>query len=263
MPTPGSISMRPSNTQWATKSMCVHQKSGTQRLLQGSSHIARATQDKNGHQFFEWYHQLGTQHKKPTVHSMRYKHWHKTEEVCQVEVVAQAKSQPPVTNQTPLMHLYGRHPRNHPTNSHPPSSNARQAANSQNDPRMHRTMREHNQTDASLNDLHQPKTRWPVTNRYSMCFKLNKLETRINKQHDTTSYWDEFHQQRIRQMSYQETLASSFNNTHQQIQQCQITITSFKINKSHNVIDYTNNPIIRQQSNKNMPYNQTDHANLV
>ncbi|KAI3752121.1 hypothetical protein L2E82_09683 [Cichorium intybus] len=28
-----------------------------------------------------------------------------------VEVAAQADIQPPVTNQTPLMHLYGRHPR--------------------------------------------------------------------------------------------------------------------------------------------------------
>lgn len=109
---------------------------------------------------------LGMQHKKPTVHSMQYKHWHKTEEVCQVEVVAEAKSQPPVTNQTPLMHLYGRHPRRHPTSSNPPSSIAKQATNSQNDHRMHRAMREENkQTNASLDDFHQPREQCRVTNR--------------------------------------------------------------------------------------------------
>lgn len=87
-----------------------------------------------------------------------------------------------------------------------------------------------------------------------------KLGSTNNK---TPHLIEKFYQRCIRQMSYQEALASSFNNTHQQMQQCQIAITSFKINKPHNVIDYTNNPIVRQQSNKNMPYNQTDHANLV
>jgi len=64
----------------------------------------------------------------------------KTEEASQVEVVAQAKSQPPVTNQTPLMHLYGRHsqkPRR--SNGHLPYG--KQATKRLVIPGMHRAMR--------------------------------------------------------------------------------------------------------------------------
>lgn len=92
-----------------------------------------------------------------------------------------------------------------------------------------------------------------------VCIKLKKLETWNNKQLDTTPLWDECHQQhnKIR------TLAFPFNKTHQLTQRCLVAIPSFKINKPHHVIGYTNDPIIRQQSNKNMPYNQTSHASLM
>lgn len=52
--------------------------------------------------------------------------------------------------------------------------------------------------------------------------------------------------------------------THQQhTKQCQFVIHSFKINKPNHIIGYTNNPIVKQQSNNNMPYNQNDSAVLM
>lgn len=63
--------------------------------------------------------------------------------------------------------------------------------------------------------------------------------------------------------SNQETLASPFNNTHQQTKQRQIVMHSFKINRPNHVIGYTNNPIVRQQSNNNMPYYRTASAGLM
>lgn len=47
------------------------------------------------------------------------------------------------------------------------------------------------------------------------------------------------------------------------MKQCQFVIHNFKIKRQNHIIGYTNNPIVRQQSNNNMPYNRTDSAGLM
>ncbi|KAI3672243.1 hypothetical protein L2E82_52917 [Cichorium intybus] len=60
-----------------------------------------------------------------------------------VEVAAQADIQPPVTNQTPLMHLYGRHPRRTiQLRATPLAPRPSKQPKAKTTPRMHRTIRE-------------------------------------------------------------------------------------------------------------------------
>ena len=68
------------------------------------------------------YHWLGIQHRKPTIRSRRYKPCRTNEEVWKHGSCCKRRSQPHVTNQTPLIHLYGQHPRSHQARSHPFSS---------------------------------------------------------------------------------------------------------------------------------------------
>ena len=107
-PQSGSISMRPSNAQRATSSTKKHQRHGSKRSLHGPSYATIATH--NGNDQDQTVRCLdGMQHSKTTKCSKPKKPKSITKRYERVDVVAQANSQPPVTNQTPLMHLYGRH----------------------------------------------------------------------------------------------------------------------------------------------------------
>lgn len=120
MPTLASISERPSYPQWAKPSPNAHQRDGSERVLLGSSDVTRATLDEKGTFLIE------------TMPLIRYAtqetHIYDQDDTSlvaqlkrnvRVAVPAQAGSRPPVSNQTPLMHLYDRHPRSRPSNRPP------------------------------------------------------------------------------------------------------------------------------------------------
>ncbi|KAI3789257.1 hypothetical protein L2E82_02049 [Cichorium intybus] len=62
-------------------------------------------------QYGPWRPLRGMQHRKPTECSRQQSLVALLKRYAHMEVAAQANIQPPVTNQTPLMYLYGRHPR--------------------------------------------------------------------------------------------------------------------------------------------------------
>ncbi|KAI3674617.1 hypothetical protein L2E82_52094 [Cichorium intybus] len=62
-------------------------------------------------QYGPWRALQGMQHRKPPDAQGKQSLVALLKRYARVEVAAQADIQPPVTNQTPLMHLYGRHPR--------------------------------------------------------------------------------------------------------------------------------------------------------
>ncbi|KAI3674690.1 hypothetical protein L2E82_52058 [Cichorium intybus] len=82
-PTSRSVSKKPNDAPRAMPSLHRQQQYGPWRALQGNP--------------------PDTQGKLSLVALLK--------RYARVEVAAQADIQPPVTNQTPLMHLYGRHPR--------------------------------------------------------------------------------------------------------------------------------------------------------
>jgi hypothetical protein len=113
MPTLASISERPSHPQRAKQSTSTRQLYGSKRMLHGSSDNAiSASSDEKGTILIK------------TMPLIRYAtqetHLYDQDDTslaaqlkrnARVAVPAQAGSRPPVSNQTPLMHLYGRHPR--------------------------------------------------------------------------------------------------------------------------------------------------------
>ena len=94
------------------------------------------------------YHQTGLQHRKPTIRTRPYKPCRTNEVVRTGDRWCKCKQPATVTNQTPLMHLYGKHLQSRKAKSHQPSTSARQATNNQNSPKMHRTMRKQNKNSA-------------------------------------------------------------------------------------------------------------------
>jgi len=129
MPTLASISERPSHPQRAKQSTNARRLYGSKRMLRGSLDDAGATPNEKGTLLIK------------TMPLIRYAtqetHIYNQDDTSLVAklkrnvrmaVPAQAGSQPPVSNQTPLMHLYSRHPRSRPAKQ-PPARLKSQANN--------------------------------------------------------------------------------------------------------------------------------------
>lgn len=129
MPTLASISERPRHPQRAKQSTNSHRLYGSKRMLLGSSDVASATPDENGMFLIK------------TMPLIRYAtqetHIYDQDDTSlaaqlkrnvRVAVPAQAGSQPPISNLTPLMHLYDRHSQSRPWKQ-PPARLKSQANN--------------------------------------------------------------------------------------------------------------------------------------
>jgi len=129
MPTLASISKRPSHPQRAKQSTNARQFYGSKRMLPSSSNNAGALPDEKDTLLIK------------TMPLIRYAtqetHLYDQDDTslvgqlkrnARVAVPAQAGSRPPVSNQTPLMHLYDRHPRSRHAKL-PPAKHPSQADN--------------------------------------------------------------------------------------------------------------------------------------